>query len=72
MTLDLLQSAIELHLEEIEKLVGKNYKLTLIANHNGADGLKDADIVLTMSDRDSIVKAIDRFFPAPAARKSES
>ena len=59
-----LQIAIESHLENIEKILGPHYKLTLVANHDGHDGLNDADIVLTMSDRASIIKALDRFIPA--------
>ncbi len=58
-----LQNAIEIQLEKIEKILGPNYKLTLIANHNGAGGLKDADIVLTMADRATILKTINRFLP---------
>jgi hypothetical protein len=61
--LDELQAAIEIHLEKIEKILGPNYKLTLIASHNGAHDLKDADIVLTMADRAAILKAVDRFLP---------
>lgn len=59
-----LQLAIESHLENIEKILGPHYKLTLVANHDGHGGLNDADIVLTMSDRGSIIKAIDKFLPA--------
>jgi hypothetical protein len=59
-----LQIAIELHLENIEHILGPHYKLTLIANHDGHGGLNDADIVLTMSERDKIIKAIDKFLPA--------
>lgn len=40
-----------------------NYKLTLIATHNGANDLKDADILLTMADRKSIMRAVDKFLP---------
>jgi hypothetical protein len=62
--LNKLQIAIEIHLEKIEKILGPHYRLTLIANHDGNAGLQDADIVLTMSDRDRIIKAIDKFIPA--------
>lgn len=58
-----LQIAIEIQLEKIEKILGQHYKLTLIANHDGHGGLRDADIVLTMSSRDRIIKAIDKFLP---------
>lgn len=61
--LDQLQLELEYHLEKMEKILGPNYKLTLIASHNGAHDLKDADIVLTIADRDAIMKAINRFFP---------
>lgn len=57
------QTKIESHLMGIEKILGPNYKLTLIASHNGAGDLKDADLVLTMSNKESIMKAINRFFP---------
>lgn len=63
MNLQLLQAAIESNLEEIEKILGPNYKLTLIASHNGAHDLKDADILLTMADRTAIMKAVDHFLP---------
>ncbi|MGI9162253.1 MAG: hypothetical protein ACR2JI_04925 [Mycobacterium sp.] len=63
MSLDAIQSAIELQLEKIEKILGPNYTLTLIANHNGSGGLTDADLMLTMSDRQSILRAVDRFLP---------
>ena len=42
-----LQVAIEIHLEKIEKILGPHYKLTLIANHDGHGGLRDADIVFS-------------------------
>ena len=63
MNLDHLQTAIEIHLEKIEKIMGPNYKLTLIASHNGAGDLKDADLVLTMADRAAVMKAVNRFLP---------
>lgn len=63
MILDKLQAAIEIQLEKIEKLLGPNYKLTLIASHNGAGELKDADFVLKMVDRATLLKTIDRFLP---------
>lgn len=63
MNLHKLQIAIESKLEEIEKLLGPNYKLTLIATHNGNGGLKDADLLLTMTDRGSVMRAVDRFLP---------
>ncbi len=58
-----LQTAIEAHLSKIEKILGPNYKLTLIASHNGSGGLQDADILLTMADRAAILKSVDRFLP---------
>lgn len=63
MNLHLLQTAIEFNLEKIEAILGPNYKLTLIATHNGANDLKDADILLTMADRKSIMRAVDKFLP---------
>lgn len=66
MSLHLLQTEIESHLEKIEKTIGPDYKLTLIASHNGARDLKDADILMTMSDRKTIMRAVDRFLPEPA------
>jgi hypothetical protein len=63
MNLHHLQIAIEGQLEQIEKILGPNYKLTLIATHNGAHDLKDADLLLTMADRPAIMRAIDRFLP---------
>ncbi len=64
-TLRALQIAIEERLEPIEELLGTNYRLTLIASHNGARGLQDADILLTMTDRETIMRAIDKFLPPP-------
>lgn len=55
------QVAIEQHLEKIEKLLGPDYVLTLIASHNGSRGLNDADILLTRSDRKTINRVLDRF-----------
>ena len=63
MNLHLLQTAIESNLEKIEKILGPNYKLTLIATHNGAHDLKAADILLTMADRQSIMRAVDKLLP---------
>lgn len=65
MNLNLLQTAIESKLEQIEQILGPNYKLTLICSHNGAHDLKDVDLVLTMTDRDAVMKAVDRFLPMP-------
>lgn len=48
-TLRRLQQKIEPHLEAIEGIVGKKYKLTLIARYTG-DDLTDADILLTVDD----------------------
>jgi hypothetical protein len=61
--LRLLQLAIEVHLEKIEKILGPNYTLTLIATHDGEGGKKDADLLLTLADRESVLRAIDRLFP---------
>lgn len=58
-----MQSLVEEQLERIEQILGSNYKLTLIATHNGAGGLRDADIMLTMVDRKAILRAVDRFYP---------
>lgn len=66
MNLKLLQTAIESKLEEIEKILGPNYRLTLIASHNGAHDLKDADLLLTMSNRAAIMRAVDKFLPENA------
>lgn len=63
MDLQLIQLEIESHLESIEKILGPNYKLTLIATHNGSNGLKDADILLTMAKREEILRAVDKFLP---------
>lgn len=60
----LLQRALESQLEKIEAILGPQYRLTLVANYQGD---KDADIVLTMSTRERILVAIDRFLPAPAS-----
>lgn len=59
--LELLQRALETQLENIEAILGPQYRLTLVANYQGD---KDADIVLTMSTRERILSAIDRFLPA--------
>ena len=58
--LNVLQRAIEVHLERIQSIVGPDYELTLVANHTGP---KDADILLTTSTREKIVAVVDRFLP---------
>lgn len=58
-----LQAAIEIQLEQIEKILGPNYRLTLIAKYRGEKPLKDADIILTMDTRENMISVIDRFFP---------
>lgn len=63
MNLNHLQTIIEAKLEEIEKILGANYKLTLIASHNGNGGLKDADLLLTMANREIVMRAVDKFLP---------
>jgi len=72
MNLDHLQTLIEIHLEKIEKILGPNYKLTLIASHNGAGDLKDADLVLTMADRAAVMKALNRFLPENSQAQSSA
>lgn len=61
--LDEIQTAIEYKLSAIEKILGPNYKLTLIASHNGNGGLKDADLVLTMASRADIDRALNKHLP---------
>lgn len=63
MNLNHLQIIIETKLEEIEKILGANYKLTLIASHNGNGGLKDADLLLTTASREIVMRAVDKFLP---------
>lgn len=63
MNLQLVQQEVETHLERIEKVLGPNYKLTLVATHDGTNGLKDADLLLTMAKREEIMRAVDRFLP---------
>lgn len=58
-----LQLAIECNLEKIERVLGPNYKLTLIGKYHGAIPLKDADIILTKDTRENILAVLDRFFP---------
>lgn len=72
MNLDHLQTAIEIHLEKIEKILGPNYKLTLIASHNGAGDLKNADLVLTMADRAAVMKAVNRLLPENDQREARA
>jgi len=71
MNLDELQTAVESQLEKIEEILGPNYRLTLIANHNRSGGLMDADLILTMSDRQSILRAVDRFLPDAKEEKPD-
>jgi len=54
-----LQSAIEVHLECIEKLLPATYKLTLLARCNN-DELADADIMLTQDTLPEIKTAIEK------------
>jgi hypothetical protein len=56
-----LQLAIEKNLERIEKVLGPDYRLTLIAKYHGP--LKDADILLTMDTRENMLAVIDRYYP---------
>lgn len=58
-----LQLAIELHLSRIEKVLGPNYKLTLLARYHGAKPLKDADLLMTMDTRENMLAVIDRHIP---------
>jgi hypothetical protein len=67
--LELLQRALETQLEKIEAILGPQYRLTLVANYQGD---KDADLVLTMSTRERILAAIDRFLPASGANTKVS
>lgn len=57
-----MQSAVEPHLERIERILGKDYCLTLVARYIGEKPL-DADIVLTLDKlpaaRDAISRRID-------------
>lgn len=54
-----LQISIEQHLKRIERIVGKNYKLTLVARYAVDDG-KDADIVMTLDDFDKALATINK------------
>jgi hypothetical protein len=58
-----LQLAIECNLEKIERVLGPNYKLTLIGKYHGARPLHDADIILTKDTRENILSVLDRFCP---------
>lgn len=58
-----LQVAIECNLKKIERILGPNYKLTLLGKYHGTKPLKDADIILTMDTRENMISVIDRFFP---------
>lgn len=58
-----LQLAIECNLEKIERVLGPNYKLTLIGKYHGAIPFKDADIILTKDTRENILSVLNRFFP---------
>lgn len=59
-----LQREIEVHLERIERILGPNYKLTLIAKYNGSlPLLNDVDILLTRDTRLNMLSVIDRFKP---------
>jgi len=59
MTEDEMQSAVEPHLERIERILGKNYCLTLVARYIGEEPL-DADIVLTLDKLPDVLSAVTR------------
>ncbi len=58
-----LQLEIEKHLERIERLLPKAYKLTLVARHTSMPEGKNADLVLTLDDPEKVIGAIRRLFP---------
>lgn len=55
-----LQLEIERHLERIEKLLGENYVLTLIARHKTMPPDKNADILVSMDEPEKARAVIDR------------
>lgn len=61
MTLSELQPLIEPHLHAIEKLLPKEYRLTLLARHTDKSKFKDADILLTIDDLSQVITAIQSF-----------
>lgn len=60
-----LQLSIESHLEQIERILGGDYKLTLLAKYHGKPPTKDADILLTRDSRENMLAVINRFLPSP-------
>ncbi|OPY85361.1 MAG: hypothetical protein A4E65_00127 [Syntrophorhabdus sp. PtaU1.Bin153] len=60
-----LQLEIEKHLERIERMLPRAYKLTLVARHVEMPEDKNADIVLTLDDPNKVIDAIRRLFPIP-------
>ena len=62
----ILQRAIEGALRSIEKIMGPNFKLTLIATYRGPKQLNDADLVMTLATREEIMRALNRHLPERA------
>lgn len=60
MTTNELQGLIEPHLERIEKILPKDYKLTLVCRYTGAE-FNDADVILTLDELPKVSAAISRF-----------
>ena len=54
-----IQSAIEHHLDCIERIIGHGYKITIVARYAPKDGL-DKDIVLTMDEADLACATIQK------------
>ena len=54
-----LQAQLESSLETTERIVGPNYKLTLVARYIKDDG-KDADIVMTSDDFGKAIETINK------------
>lgn len=59
--MQVVQSRVESCLEQIEKILGPNFTLALIAKANPECG--DADIILTMLKREQILHVVDRHMP---------
>lgn len=56
-----IQRAIEVHLKEIEHMLGTGYKLALVCK--AAPEFGDADLLITVLERDEILGVVNRHLP---------
>lgn len=63
-----LQSRLEQPIAQIERILGPNYRLALVAKALPSAG--DAHVLLTLITREEIIAVLDRHLPAKAATHS--